>query len=62
MICTEAPALRAICPPLPAFISTQWTWEPTGMFFNGSALPGLIGASEPDWIGSPARHRLGASM
>src|SRR5258706_7860679 len=45
--CTPAPAARAICAPLPGIISTQCTVVPTGMLRSGSALPDLIGASEP---------------
>ena len=60
--CTDAPALRAICAPLPGFNSMQCTSEPIGMFFSGSALPGLIGASTPDMIGSPTCARFGAKM
>ena len=48
--------------PWPGFISRQCTSEPIGMFFSGSALPGLIGASAPDRIGSPTCARFGAKM
>src|SRR3546814_363170 len=33
--CTPAPAARAICAPLPGFISMQCTVEPTGMLRSG---------------------------
>jgi hypothetical protein len=47
---------------MPGFISTQCTSEPIGMFLSGSALPGLIGASTPDMIGSPTCAFFGARM
>ena len=52
--CTDAPALRTICAPLPGRSSTQWTTLPTGMLRSGRALPALIGASRRrDCIWSP---------
>jgi ABC-type glycerol-3-phosphate transport system substrate-binding protein len=52
----------ASCAPLPGLSSTQCTSEPMGMFFNNSARPGLIGASTPETIGSPACACFGARM
>ena len=60
--CAELPALRASWPPLPGFSSTLWTVEPTGMWRSGIALPGLIGASEPERISSPGFTPFGAMM
>ena len=57
--CTPAPAARAICAPLPGIISTQCTVVPTGMLRSGSALPVLIGASEPLSIFCADRDALG---
>ena len=59
---TELPALRASWPPLPGFISTLCTMEPTGMCRSGMALPGLIGASAPERTSSPGFTPLGARM
>ncbi len=60
--CTEQPALRASWPPLPGFISTLCTCEPTGMWRSAIALPGLMGESEPERISSPGLMPLGARM
>ena len=59
-----APALaaRAICAPLPGFISMQCTVEPTGMLRSGSVLPARIGASRPAITWSPAFRPFGAMM
>ena len=45
--CTEAPALRAICPPLPGRNSTLCTWVPRGMFRSGIAFPGTTSTRSP---------------
>ena len=42
------PAERAICPPLPGFISTLCTMVPTGIEANGMALPGLMSTFSPE--------------
>ena len=60
--CTPAPAARAICAPLPGFISMQCTVEPTGMLRSGRVLPALIGASRPAITWSPAFRPFGAMM
>src|SRR3989304_8395568 len=60
IICTDAPALRAICAPFPGRISIQCTTVPTGILCKGKQFPGLIGASGPDIILSPTFTSLGA--
>ena len=42
------PAARAICPPLPGFISILWMMVPTGILFIGIAFPGFISTCEPE--------------
>src|SRR5215207_554865 len=56
------PAPRAILPPWPGFSSTLCTSVPVGMFWSGSALPGLMSAAGPDSTVEPTRRRAGARM
>ena len=56
------PAERAIWPPLPGFSSTLCTSVPVGMFSSGSALPGLMSASEPEATTEPTRTPARARM
>ena len=58
----EVPAERAICAPLPGFISIQWIVVPTGMLRIGKVLPTLIAASEPETTLAPAFKPRGAMM
>ena len=56
------PAERPILAPPPGRSSTLWTMVPTGMFFSGRALPGLMSAPSPDSTMSPTLRRVGARM
>ena len=56
----DAPAVRAICAPLPICISIQWIVEPTGILRIGNVLPTRIGASEPLTIVAPTSKPRGA--
>ena len=60
--CTDEPALRAICPPLPGLSSTLWISVPSGMFFSGSALPGRMSTLSPATIVSPTLRPSGCRM
>src|ERR1700712_98358 len=59
---TEAPAERAIFAPPPGFSSMAWMTVPTGMFFSGRLLPGLMSADAPDSMMSPWLSLFGAMM
>ncbi len=60
--CTDDPALRAICPPLPGFSSTLWISVPRGIFLSGIALPGRISTFWPATMVSPTFMPLGWRM
>jgi hypothetical protein len=56
------PAERTSWPPRPRFSSMLWIVVPSGMPFNGSALPGRMSAVGPDTTLAPTVRPLGARM
>src|SRR6185503_8619326 len=57
--CTDVPAERASCPPLPGLSSTLCTAVPRGTSRNGIALPRRVSCPGPETILSPTWSPFG---